>query len=205
MMRATSQPTRHRGAGVRRAALLVAASAALIAVPAMPAWAHNHVVATTPAEGAVVTEQPGTISLETSDELLDVGDGSAIRVQGPDGLYYGDGCTDVVGATAATSAQLGTPGEYTVTWQVVSTDGHPISGTWTFDWQPAEGAVLAEGSTEPGSCGGDAVVSTPGDETEEPTDAAAASVPLDALWIGGGVLAAAVAALATWLIVRRRA
>jgi copper resistance protein C len=208
MMAATSQPTRRRGAGVRRVALLVAASAALIAVPAMPAWAHNHVVATTPAEGAVVTEQPGTVSLETNDELLDVGDGSAIRVQGPDGLYYGDGCIEVAGTTAATSAQLGTPGEYTVTWQVVSTDGHPISGTWTFDWQPAEGVVLAEGSTEPGSCGGDAVVSTPDDETEEteePTDAAAASVPLDALWIGGGVLAAALAALATWLIVRRRA
>jgi methionine-rich copper-binding protein CopC len=191
-------------AGVRRAALLVAASAALIALPALPAWAHNSLVATTPAKGAVVTEQPGTISLETNDELLDVGDGSAIRVQGPDGRYYGDGCTDVVGAMAETRAELGTPGEYTVTWQVVSTDGHPISGTWTFQWQPAEGIELAEGSAEPGACGGDAVVSTPGEQTEEPTDAPPASVPLDALWIGGGVLAAAVAGLATWLVMRRR-
>lgn len=204
-MRTTSQPTSHRGTGARRAALLLAASAVLITVPALPAWAHNSLVATTPAEGAVVTEQPGTISLETNDDLLDVGDGSAIRVQGPDGRYYGDGCTVVVGATAETRAELGTPGEYTVTWQVVSTDGHPISGTWAFDWQPAEGVALAEGSTDPGACGGDAVVSTPGEQTDEPTDAAAASVPLDALWIGGGVLAAALAALATWLIVRRRA
>lgn len=205
MMRATRQAaSRPRGRGARRAALLVAASAVLIAVPALPAWAHNYLVATTPAEGAVVTEQPGTISLETNDDLLDVGDGSAIRVQGPDGRYYGDGCTVVTGATAETRAELGSPGEYTVTWQVVSTDGHPISGTWTFDWQPAEGVVLAEGSTDPGVCGGDAVVSTPGEQTDESTDAGA-SVPLDALWIVGGVLAAALAALVTWLVVRRRA
>jgi len=208
MMRATSPSVRRsRRAGGGRAALIVAASALLIAIPALPAWAHNSLIATTPAEGAVVTEQPGTISLETNDELLDVGSGSAIRVQGPDGLYYGDGCTEVAGAIAETRAELGAPGEYTVTWQVVSTDGHPISGTWSFDWQPAEGVVLAEGSTDPAACGG-AVVSTPGEEredTEESTDAAAASVPVDVLWIGGGVLAAALAALVTWLVIRRRA
>lgn len=194
-----------RGARVRRAALLVAASAALIALPALPAWAHNYVVAISPAEGAVVTEQPGTVWLETNDDLLDVGDGSAIRVQGPDGRFYGDGCTEVVGATAEARAELGTPGEYTVTWQVVSTDGHPISGTWKFQWQPAADVELAEGSAEPTACGGDAVVSTPGEQTDESTDAPAPPVPLDALWIGGGVLAAAVAGLATWLVMRRRA
>ena len=190
--------------GARRAALLLAASAALVIVPALPAAAHNYVIATTPAEGAVVTEQPGTISLETNDELLDVGS-SAMLVQGPDGRYYGDGCTEVVGATAVTEAELGQPGEYTVTWQVVSTDGHPISGTWAFDWQPAEGVALAEGETEAGACGGDAIVSTPGEQDDEPTDAAAASAPADALWIAGGVLAVAAAALVTWLVVRRKA
>ena len=202
----TVRPSRR--AGARLVAVLVAASAALIAVPAHPAWAHNTVIATTPAKGAIVTEQPDTISLETNDELLDVGDGSAIRVQGPDELYYGDGCTEVVGAIAQTHAELGTPGEYTVTWQVVSADGHPISGTWSFDWQPAEGVVLAEGSADPAVCGGDAVVSTPGEvgaDTEESTDAAAAPVPAEVLWIGGGVLVAALAALVTWLVVRRRA
>lgn len=186
-------------------ALFVVASAALIALPAVPAWAHNYLVATTPADGAVVSEQPGTISLETNDELLDVGDGSAIRVQGPDGRYYGDGCTEVVGATAEARAELGTPGEYTVTWQAVSTDGHPISGTWKFQWQPAAGVQLAEGTAEPRVCGGDSVVTTPGEQSEGSTDAPASSVPLDALWIGGGVLAAAIAGLVTWLVVRRRA
>ena len=43
-----------------------------------------------------------------------------------------------------------------------------------------------------------------GDETDEATDAAATSAPLDALWIGGGVLLAAIAALGTWFVVRRK-
>ncbi|NUT58234.1 MAG: nuclear export factor GLE1, partial [Agromyces sp.] len=34
---------------------------------------------------------------------------------------------------------------------------------------------------------------------------AASAAPLDALWIVGGVLLAAVAAIVTWLVVRRRA
>jgi copper resistance protein C len=201
-----------RGVRVGGLALLVVASAALVALPAMPASAHNYLGASSPAEGEVVTGQPGVISLETNDELLDVEGGAVIQVQGPDGRYYGDGCTEVVGVSAQTIVQLGTPGAYTVTWRVVSTDGHPISGTWAFDWQPAEGVVLAEGSTEPGSCGGDAVVSTPGaatdeptdEATEEPADASSDTAPLDALWVAGGVLLAAVAALGTWLMVRRR-
>jgi copper resistance protein C len=200
-----------RGVRVGGLALLVVASAALVALPAMPASAHNYLVASSPAEGEVVTEQPGVISLETNDELLDVEGGAVIQVQGPDGRYYGDGCTEVVGVSAQTIAQLGTPGAYTVTWRVVSTDGHPISGAWSFDWQPAEGVTLGEGSPEPGVCG-DVAVSTPGaatdeptdEATEEPADASSDTAPLDALWIVGGVLLAAVAALGTWLVMRRR-
>ena len=208
-----------RGARVGRLALLVAASAALVVVPAMPASAHNYLVASSPAEGEVVTEQPGVVSLETNAELLDVEGGAVIQVQGPDGRYYGDGCAEVVGISAEMVAQLGTPGAYTVTWRVVSTDGHPISGTWTFDWQPAAGVALGDGSPEPVACG-DVAERTPGaatdkptdeptdeadgEPTDEPADASSGTALLDALWIAGGVLLAAVAALGTWLVMRRR-
>ena len=106
------------GRGRRLAGLvaIVAASAALVVAPALPASAHNYFVGSTPAEGEVVTAQPGTVSLETNDELLDVEDGAVIQVQGPDGRYYSDGCTEVVGASAETQVVLGAPGEYTVAW-----------------------------------------------------------------------------------------
>lgn len=210
-MRDSTRATSRWAARIGRSAALVAASAALVALPAVSASAHNYVVATTPARGAVVTTQPGTVSLETNEDLLDVEGGSVIQVQGPDGRYYGDGCAVVSGPTATTQTQLGDAGTYTVTWRVVSTDGHPISGTWTFDWQPVDGIALAEGSAEPGACGGPAPT-TPkttdaADETGEPADStqATAAAPLDALWIVGGVLLAAVAAIVTWLVVRRRA
>lgn len=211
-MSSTSRPTSRWAARLGRLAVLAAASAALVALPAMPASAHNYVVATTPAEGAVVTAQPGTISLETNEDLLDVEGGSVIQVQGPDGRYYGDGCAVVAGPTATTQTQLGDAGTYTVTWRVVSTDGHPISGDWTFEWQPVAGIALAEGSDEPGACGGGASAATSeatdaADESGEPAESnqATAAAPLDALWIVGGVLLAAVAAIVTWLVVRRRA
>ena len=213
-MRAVSgrraQPPMPRRARVSGIALIVAASAALVVVPALPASAHNYLVSSAPAAGAVVTEQPGTVSLETNDELLEVEDGAVIQVHGPDGRFYSDGCTSVAGPSAETQVVLGAPGEYTVAWKVVSTDGHPISGTWAFTWQPAEGVELGDGSEEPPACGGgsagDAVVSTPEASTDanEGSDAATTSSPLDALWIGGGVLLAAIAAIGTWLVVRRR-
>jgi copper resistance protein C len=198
------------GRRLGRLVALVAASAALVVAPALPASAHNYLFGSTPADGDVVTAQPGTVSLETNDELLDVEDGAVIQVKGPDGLYYSDGCTEVVGPSAETQVVLGAPGEYTVAWKVVSTDGHPISGTWAFTWQPADGVELGDGAEGPVACGGGTlggVVSTPEPSQDSSTggsDAAATTSPLDALWIGGGVLLAAVAAIATWLVVRRR-
>ena len=194
-----------------RLAAVVAASAALALLPAISASAHNYLVGTTPAKDAVVTTQPGTVSLETNEALLDVEGGSVIQVQGPDGRYYGDGCAVVDGPVATTQTQLGEPGVYTVTWRVVSTDGHPISGTWAFTWEPVDGIALAEGSDEPGACGGTSAAapeaSAPADESDAPGESseAASAAPTDALWIVGGVLLAAVAAIVTWLVVRRRA
>ena len=84
-MRADAHGAPRRGARLGGLALLVAASAALVVVPSVPASAHNYLVATTPAKGEVVTGQPGTISLETNDELLEIEGGAVIQAQGPDG------------------------------------------------------------------------------------------------------------------------
>jgi methionine-rich copper-binding protein CopC len=170
-------------------------------------------VAYAPAEGSVVTEQPGTFSVTTNDDLLqlnDAGAGMGLQVSGPAGakhpLYYGDGCITVFGPTIEAEAQLGQPGEYTVVWQVVSTDGHPVSGQYAFTWQPAAGQPLAEGSATPPDCKGTVQV-----ETHQPTDAASrdsgtpsVSALVDSLWIGGVLLAVILAVVVTLSLVRRR-
>lgn len=183
---------------------------------AAPASAHNYPVGYAPAENSVVTEQPEVFSVTTNDLLLDLdgtGAASAMQVTGPTDagapLYYGDGCATVSGATVETEAQLGEAGDYTVVWQTVSTDGHAVSGEFSFTWQPAAGEVLAEGSNAAPDCGAE----------NEATDAAAdepasaddsASSPLggvalsDVAWIGGSLGVVLLAVGATVFFVRRK-
>ncbi len=207
-----------RGNGVNRAARArrwsvrafsgAVVVAALVGWSAAPAFAHNYPVGSAPAEGAVVTEQPGTFTVTTNDQLLDLhgeGSGNAMAIRGPAGeatpLYYGDGCVTLFGPSIETKAQLGQPGEYTVIWQVVSTDGHAVSKEYTFTWQPAAGQELAEGSTALPSCGG---------PTSSGTDAAASDASgsgtglADLAWIGGALGAVILAVGGTLLFVGRR-
>ncbi|GAA2036472.1 hypothetical protein GCM10009819_21340 [Agromyces tropicus] len=184
------------------------AAAAVIAGPAVPAFAHNTVIAISPDDGDTVTAQPGTVSLETNDALLDADGAGAMDVIGPDGRHYAIECPTITGPVASVAADLGPAGEYTVVWRVVSADGHPISGDFSFDWQPADGEVLAEGADEAvcETAGGSDAVG-PGDavgSADDEADAAGASAATDLLWIGAGVLAVLVAAGVALLFVRRR-
>ena len=199
-----------------RAVFGAAVVAGVLALSAAPASAHNYVVDVGPAEGSVVTTQPESIFVTTNDALLDLdgtGASSGLQVSGPADapLYYGDGCVNIDGATAQTTAQLGAAGEYTVTWQVVSTDGHPISDEFTFDWQPAEGVELAAGSPTAPDCGGTAaesdsgVVDTGSDGADATTsDPAASGGVSDVVWIVSALGAVALAVTVVLLVLRRR-
>jgi methionine-rich copper-binding protein CopC len=180
---------------------------------AAPASAHNYVVGSSPAAGAVLTEQPSLFTVTTSEALLDLGGGGAgsgMLISGPSAaatpLYYGDGCISLLGSTVETEAQLGQPGEYTVTWQVVSTDGHPVSDDFTFTWQPAAGQTLAEGSPDKPVCADtagaatDAAATDAADDDAAPTGAALA----DAAWIAATLGAVLLAVAGTLLVTRRR-
>ncbi len=186
-----------------RGTLLGAVVLASFVWTAAPASAHTSLLSSTPAADSVVTEQPGTFSVTTTDDLLVLGDevtGMALQVSGPSGseepLYYGDGCVTVAGATMSADIQLGEPGTYTVTWKVIAADSHPLDGQYTFTWQPAPGQELAEGSTTAPVCGGAEAAGTAGSGD--------ATWTRDALWIGGAAFAALLAAVVTIVVVARR-
>ncbi|MEC5151458.1 copper resistance CopC family protein [Cryobacterium sp. GrIS_2_6] len=199
-----------------RALGVAAVVAASLGFSAAPASAHNYPVGYAPAENSVVTEQPGNFTVTTNDALLNLdgtGTGNAMRISGPTSapLYYGDGCITLFGAKLETTAQLGQPGEYTVTWQVVSTDGHPVSGSYTFTWQPAAGQVLATGLAAAPTCGATTAPDAPGAVAEAsagtpatPGAAQSAVAPTDLLWIAGAALAVLIAVAATLFLTRRR-
>ncbi|MER3388960.1 MAG: copper resistance protein CopC [Microcella sp.] len=197
---------------MRRASAPLAAlglGLAVVAGPALPASAHNSVVSTTPEAGETLTEVPEFFVVTTNEALLDVGGegaGFAIQVTDEAGLYYGDGCVDVGGPSLSTRGALGGAGEYTMAFQYVSADGHTLSDTLAFRYEPEPGAEVGTGSPVAPECGataatptdGEPATAVPGDESQAVLGAAAA--------IGVGVvLLGGIAAVAVWLARRRRA
>jgi|GEM_PF-878386 len=139
------------------AAFSAATLAALLLLVAAPASAHNYVVASTPHEGETLTALPEEFSVTTNDVLLDLagdGGGFAIQVLDAAGNYYGDGCVSIRDESLSTVAALGEPGDYRMLWQLVSADGHTVSGEINFMWQPDADQVLSEALDAPPACGG---------------------------------------------------
>lgn len=199
----------------RRAALLaavglVAASVALAA----PASAHSYLTGSTPGEGEVVATLPEQFSVTANEPLLDLsGDASgfAIQVVDASGAFYGDGCFVVSGSTLSMGATLGAPGDYRMYWQVISADGHPVSGEVPFSWS---GSSDTAGLTEPPVCGAAAPEpssTATAEPTQEPEPAPGATsapveenegMPLDFTTIGLSVLAVLSAAAVIILAIR---
>lgn len=170
---------------------------------AAPAQAHNYLVASTPEAGATLTELPAQFSVTTNDTLLDLagnGAGFGLLVQDSDGRYYGDGCFTISGASLSTDAALGAAGEYTLIYQFVSTDAHPVSDQFSFEWAPVAGVTASEGSTEAPDCDGTDIGTAPTDEAEASASDSSISAALP--WIGGTVLAVGLAIALTLFLVR---
>ena len=181
--------------------------AAVVAVPvlglAAPAQAHNYLVASTPAEGETLTVLPELFSVTTNGDLLSLGGstaGFALEIRDADGLYYGDGCVSVDGPTLSEAAALGEAGDYTMLWQLISTDGHTVSGEVNFSWAPADGVVPSEGAAAPAACGNE--VAAPG--ASDPAPARTNADLGDVLWIGGAILALLLAGIITFFVATRK-
>ncbi len=115
---------------------LVALVALSLLASALPAFAgpaalplHARLVSTTPADGSTVataTEVVLTFSETVNETFVEV------RVDGPGGDET-DGEPTVDGTAVTQALAAGLPaGEHTVTYRIVSVDGHPVSGTVSF-------------------------------------------------------------------------
>jgi len=150
--------------------LSVGLLALLSVAPVQIAMAHNQVAQTTPAAGSTVTTSPVEIEIVTTDQLLDLGgnaSGFAVTVQDSAGSYFGDGCVRVDGPALYASAELGDAGEYTVTYQYISADGHSLSDAFVFFFEPAADHTPTLGQLSPPICGGSADEPAEGPAVEE--------------------------------------
>ena len=193
-----------------RAEILVAVGALVVGGPVLgatsPAQAHNYLVSSTPASGSTISVLPDTFEVTTNGPLLRLGGGTggfALEVRDAAGNYYSDGCITVTGSSITEKAALGSAGEYTVLWQVVSTDGHTVSGEYGFTWAPDAAQQISAGSATPPDCDGTAGGDTP--QASPVAESPRANADLgDLLWIGGAIGAVLLAGLVTILVLSRR-
>ncbi|WP_026542067.1 copper resistance CopC family protein [Paenarthrobacter nicotinovorans] len=123
-------------------AALAFASALLFS--AAPASAHDVAESTTPANGTAVAEVPASVSITFNNRPLAIGSGVTVTAAGEN---WADGPVEIIDNQAVQKLREGAPaGEYTVVWRVVSSDSHPIEGTFTF--------TATAGSTTPGGSAG---------------------------------------------------
>lgn len=141
--------------------LLAALGAAVVGVlalaPAASASAHDYLVESSPAANSTQTTPLKTVSLTFNDRVLDLsGDGSSALVQviGPERKHFETGCASILDRTVSAPVALGAAGTYEVTWQIVSADGHTVSGSFGFSYAPPAGTTPADGQASPPACGG---------------------------------------------------
>ncbi|MFF4136945.1 copper resistance CopC/CopD family protein [Streptomyces mirabilis] len=117
---------------VRALLLLLLAVIGAVLAGAAPASAHAALTGSDPQQGAVVGRAPTQVSLTFSEKVAMSDD--AVRVLDPKGKRVDTGkATDLGGTTYGVKLHSGLPdGTFTVTYQVVSADSHPVSGAFTF-------------------------------------------------------------------------
>ncbi|MFD9500906.1 copper resistance CopC/CopD family protein [Streptomyces sp. NPDC060035] len=127
-------PTRRPLAAVALLAALISLLFGLVLAGASPASAHAALTGSDPQDGAVVATAPKEVTLTFSEQIA-MGEDS-IRVLDPSGKRADTGAPrDLQSGAVQYGITLhgGLPdGTYTVAWQAVSADSHPVSGAFTF-------------------------------------------------------------------------
>ena len=218
MMSLTSRSTAVHPVRTRPASLLALCGAlllaALLALPA-PAQAHDTLLSSDPEDGATLETSPEEIALTYSADILEVS--PLVRITDESGTELAEIVPTVEGPVATATLTEPLPaGTHAVQWRVVSSDGHPIEGTFTLtvEQDPAEVAepsdgggddAAATGAAEASDAGGAEQTAPAGDEEPE---TGAESEEDAGLGMGALIIVLAVvivgAGAAVFFIVRRR-
>lgn len=95
-----------------------------------PAQAHAALVSSDPVEGAVLAKAPATAVLTFNESVTQPGKG--VRVFDANGDAVPAAAVARDARVTVTWDQPLTTGTFVVTWRLISTDGHPITGSLTF-------------------------------------------------------------------------
>jgi copper transport protein len=116
---------------VRRGTVSAVLAAVFALLLASPVSAHAELVASNPANGARLESPPQTVTM-TFTESVSLVDGSVHLVNDAGATVPTDD-PSVAGHTVTSPMPADLPdGSYTVIWRVVSSDGHPVAGAFSF-------------------------------------------------------------------------
>jgi len=94
-------------------------------------YAHSSMIEQIPKGNATITEMPQEVKLIFDEELLDLGSGNSVIVRNPDGKEVTTGATKLLSSNISRDLTASTmPGKYSVSYRVVSADGHVVEGTY---------------------------------------------------------------------------
>ena len=119
---------------IRRVFGVLLAVPVLLALAALPASAHAQLESTTPAESSQLEVAPSAVTMVFSEEVgLST---RSLQVFDPAGRRVDAGAPEHPGGDSRVMRVALRPGlgrgSYTVSYRVVSVDGHPVSGTFAF-------------------------------------------------------------------------
>lgn len=190
------------------AAAMIGVAAALGALTAAPASAHDYLVASTPKAGSVQTTPLDHVTLTFDDVVLDLsktGPGALLQVTGPDNAdkHFETGCPSIADRVVSVPVALGGPGIYRATWQIVSADGHVVSDSITFTYRPPAGTKQTPGTAASACKGAGATAApAPGAGTAQGTVNSGAIVIV--IVIAAAIVLLAVIAVVVIVLTRRR-
>ncbi|MEX3611463.1 copper resistance CopC family protein [Rothia sp. LK2588] len=113
-----------------KGASIAAATAGLAVLGLNPALAHDELVSTNPAQNEQLTEAPQKITMKFSGDITNVAGANQVQVKDSSGkdVTRGEAKIDGTTVTQPITGNGSQDETYTVTWRVVSSDGHPIQG-----------------------------------------------------------------------------
>lgn len=188
--------------------LASAAAAGLIAVSVLlaagPANAHDELLSSDPAADATVEELPEQLTLTFTGALTTDAGASEVAVTDAAGTSLVGGDPVIADAVLTQPLEGEASGAITVLWKVVSSDGHPISGAYSF-------TVTGAPTPTPTSTPTPTETTSPS-PSEEPTGTATPTPPPadeDSTfgdvwpWVIGGILVAAIGGAVVYLLTSR--
>lgn len=171
--------------------LLAAVTLAAFMVPTAAAQAHDQIETTSPTDGSTVQVMPEKIGLTFNHTPIEIG--SEILINDDAGTNWAQGPVGIVDSNVSQGVKSGAPaGHYTVEWRIVSSDSHPIEGTFSFTTtSPATGTAAGSAVAPTAEATGEASAAVIA--AASPTDTAAvassdSSVPWGIIAAGAGLV-----------------